>query len=285
MNQEKAKEFYSAYLEGSLDAGLRQSFEQKLSTDTALRADYDAFVSAVTSLDWLKAETIEVPSYLSDRIATRIEEARNLKQKRGIFGWLTPGRWALVGLATVAIVGVCLSIVNQEGRGTSMASFFGMVPAVTVPNAKLIEDGTQVSIVPSSTQAGSVTFDAKTILLKSKIVQPLKNSQSVPDVFTIQISGEREITYVIVPGTQRQPSRKGSGTMLEFAKALSGVYSVPVQVRMSDVSKTVTWNFNGEDPRVAATQALDPNLVAVDLQTSGGVGLIRSSYLISILDH
>lgn len=284
MNQEKAKEFYSAHFEGTLESGLKQTFEQKLRSDAVLRADYQAFVKTVASLDWLKTEDIEVPSFLSDRIATRLEAARAQKSSQGLFAWLTPARWALAGLATVALVGGSLSIMNT-GSGKSVANLWGVIGPEPSPKTAPGADSSMVSVVPVEMQMVSVSDGKNSTRLQPKSMQPLVNTQAEPVTFTVQVEGDKQITYVVVPGTQRSVDRKGTGTLLEFAHALSGVYQKPVQLKISDVTRTVTWNFDGTDALKDATQALDQSLYAVDLQTAAGTALIRSSYLISVRDH
>ena len=43
MNANKAREFFSAYYEGSMDRAIRQTFERRLNSDSELHAEYKAF--------------------------------------------------------------------------------------------------------------------------------------------------------------------------------------------------------------------------------------------------
>ena len=79
MTHDKAREFFSAYYEGTLEPGLRASLGRRLEADARLQAEYDAFVGTVTSLDALRHEAVAIPAYLSDRIALRLDPAFEAK--------------------------------------------------------------------------------------------------------------------------------------------------------------------------------------------------------------
>ena len=81
MNIEKAREFYSAYHEGSLDKGLKQAFERQLETDAQVAAEFRLFKQAMEELSQLESEAIEVPSDLHDRISARLD-LHILEQRR-----------------------------------------------------------------------------------------------------------------------------------------------------------------------------------------------------------
>ncbi|HTQ08499.1 MAG TPA: hypothetical protein VMI31_00360, partial [Fimbriimonadaceae bacterium] len=80
MTNEKAREFFSAYHEGTLEPGFRVSFEQKLKSDYAVRHEFESFVRAMEKLDALRDEEIEIPADLHDRITARLD--RHLYERR-----------------------------------------------------------------------------------------------------------------------------------------------------------------------------------------------------------
>ena len=117
MNSNKAREYFSAYLEGSLDAGLRQSFERKLATDATVQAEYRAFVSVVEKLNALKDETIDVPYDLHETISSRLD--RHVYDNKSKTTFALSGWWrslALGGLATAAIIATIVSLKGGGGR-------------------------------------------------------------------------------------------------------------------------------------------------------------------------
>ncbi|MFQ3465005.1 hypothetical protein, partial [Escherichia coli] len=59
----------------ALEPGLAASLERRLRDDADLRAEYAAFVDTVGSLNALRREAIEIPSFLSARLADRLEPA------------------------------------------------------------------------------------------------------------------------------------------------------------------------------------------------------------------
>ena len=69
MTNDKAREFFSAYHEGTLEPGLCASLERRLEGDASLQAEYAAFAETVESLNSMRFESVEIPAYLGDRIA------------------------------------------------------------------------------------------------------------------------------------------------------------------------------------------------------------------------
>ena len=93
MNQEKAKEFFSAYYEGTLEAGLQQSLEQQLRADGNLRREFRDFERAME--DVLAAKQVMQQSLFEDRHP------------------MLPGadpRWRTLALASMGIAVLALAI-------------------------------------------------------------------------------------------------------------------------------------------------------------------------------
>ena len=91
MNQEKAKELFSPYYEGTLEPGLAQALGQSLSKDAHLRAEFEQFERTYDELRALKFEVIDIPEDLAEKISTRIDR-QIYEQKRTVqptwVGWL-----------------------------------------------------------------------------------------------------------------------------------------------------------------------------------------------------
>src|SRR5688500_10784952 len=91
MNASKAREFFSSYFEGTLDAGLRQAFERRLHTDAEIQAEYRAFERTMGQLSTLKDLEVEVPFDLHERISARVDlhifEAKRAKGSPWIAMW------------------------------------------------------------------------------------------------------------------------------------------------------------------------------------------------------
>ena len=105
LNHEKAREYFSAYHEGTLERGLKETFERALSTDAQVQAEYRAFERLMGSLESLKAEAPEPEFDLHEAIARRLDkhiydEAR--RAKHPIFAWWKSA--ALGGLSPGSIL-------------------------------------------------------------------------------------------------------------------------------------------------------------------------------------
>ena len=84
MNHDKAREFFSAYYEGTLESGLRQQLEARFRADAHLKADYAAFVETIEALGELAA-------------MSRASYARRFREAAGmtVFEFMTRTRMAI----------------------------------------------------------------------------------------------------------------------------------------------------------------------------------------------
>jgi hypothetical protein len=274
MNQEKAREFFSAYHEETLEPGLKQALEQRLRTDATLQADYVAFVETVEALGTLKFEEIEVPSFLSDRIATRLESVQT-KKKFGLPVWTM---WirnvAFAGLAVAAIT-FALPMFHSS-KGPSLGGLAG--GSVPVDQLVFKTDGSDVilSYQPSSAKTVVVSSpisgkEVQRFNLDGQSLQsPIQNSLENPAIFKVEVLGDKNSSLVAVPGTATVKAKSGEGTIQDLAVSLAGHYHVPVVIEASDVTHHVTWNFASADAVAAANQAVVSEGFSVD-QRSGGL--------------
>jgi hypothetical protein len=262
MNQEKARDFFSAYYEGSLEKGLLQAFEQRLGADMQLQAEYRAFARTMQELNLLREEAIEVPQYLSDRIATRIEQARSAKQKSPFLLWLP--RLAFGTFVAVAVVG---SIVGIFSRGRSTEATFipsgveARSEAITVSQVGsravihyMSATPKSVSIIDNSGQVlQSYNLAAEQALEDTELVNP--NSSATR--FEVKVSDGGPDIYVLIPGRNPAPSTKNYGSVMDYASALSDHFRIPVVVNTKSQSKPLSWTFDGLGAVKDASATLD----------------------------
>jgi len=277
VNHDKARDFFSAYFEGDLEPGLRQSLQAKLAADPVLQSDYSAFAETMGELGSLRTEEIESPIYLSDRIATRIDSVAPRKHA-SVFNWRG---WAtgfgLAGLAAAAIIGTGVSIAHRN----SEYAMGGITPAAS--------SSTPVDQFEFDTSSNSVTVSylpngAKTLVVASgtsgtelrripldasQVKVPLVNKLPNPAVFELTVVGEPLHALIAIPGTVRAETKAGNGTVKELAAALAGYYRVPVAVEAADSTKAVTWNFESADPREVAGDALTSIGYSADRRPNG----------------
>jgi len=290
MNHEKAREYFSAYYEGNLERGLRQTLEQRLHADAQLQAEYRAFQRTMDELDNLKFEQIEAPSYLSDRIATRIEEARAASRPKNPFLLWLP-RYAVAGLAAMALIGAGVAIFsNHNGNQVQMnlvGNGGGPNPATTVappPEAVLVSGtGQHVALhYQSATQRSVQVLDSAGHRLKAyplvasqQLNTTLDNPNSNATLFEVKVSDNGPDLFVAVPGTNHLASGKGSGSVADFASALADTFQAPVILKVPDLTKTVSWTLAGADARAEAQKALGDSDYDVT-QTASGILSISS---------
>lgn len=266
MNHEKAREFFSAYYEGSLEAGLRQTLEQRLRTDASLQAEYRAFEHTMEQLGSLKLEEIDVPSYLSDRIATRIEQAQE-KRRSGPWLQVWLPRFAAAALFVVAIFGAVRSLQGGQS-GVAPAGVLGSKPQPADQlNVSMKGSTLWLNYSPSANKSVTVTEvkTARAMQYPNGVNVPITNGNPMAAQFTVQIEGQTGATLIVVPGTQPDAQRTGSGTIRELASALADHFRTPVRVDVADLDKTLSWSFDSTDIHESATKALDGTGLHADL--------------------
>lgn len=249
MKLDKARELFSDYYEGTLDPGLRQAFEAVLRNDAIAKSEYESFAEMMGELNILAARPIEPPTFLSDRIATRLELAAE-KRTRSLW---SPMRWLkLTGAvaASIAIIaGGYLGLTNRNGR----ASEANVIPvAFEVPGLHVVGMMGKVTVefLPTGRQTVSIsTTDGKKLkeveVEGRSLVFPLENPNTSSVVFKLDVSGEKTPLYVVVPGSSSSMRVNGTGNVAEFAKAVADRYHIPVSLQSSNLSRSLSWNLDG----------------------------------------
>jgi len=264
----------------SLEPGLKQALEQRLRSDATLQADYAAFVETISQLESLKHEEIEIPSYLSDRIATRLEQVQS-KPKFGLPVWAAWFRNAAFAGLAIAALTFALPMFHTD-KSTSQSSIAG--GSSSVDQLVFKADGSNIILNYQSSGTKTVVVSSP---LSGKEIQrfnldgqtlrsPIENQQDNAALFKVEVLGDKIASLIAVPGTATLKAKSGDGTIQDLSLALAGHYHVPVVIEAADVTHHVSWNFASPDAVSAATQALANDGFSVD-QRSGG--------LIKILDR
>lgn len=276
MNQEKAREFFSAYYEASLEPGLRQAFEAKLDSDFELQADYAAFVATMEELETMSLEEIPVPSFLNDRIAARMEVER-AKRKPTFLLW---NSWlrnlGFASLATAALVGAFFSFGHRGGgsfnAGLTPSGVDGNQLTFTTRDSAVVlnyhpsaAQNVVISSVVTGQEVSRFTADA------NAAPQTFENPEQDTAIFRVQVQGEPNSTLIAVPGTRAASVTTGEGTLTEFVAALASRYHTPVVVQADDVKEHVTWKMEGTNAHQAAEAALAGHSLVVDQRGDSGI--------------
>ncbi len=278
MNHDKARDFFSSYYEGSLEGGLKQSFELKLSTDASLQGDYAAFVETIRELDTLRFEEIAIPVFLSDRIATRLEQV----QEKPKFGFPVWSNWlrgfAVTGLAAAAIV-FALPFFNSN-KGASTADL--VASGSNLDQIRFKVDGSKLVLQYQPSNPKTLVISSPTTgkeiqrfdLNSQRVESPIENSLANPAIFKIQPIGDKNSSLVAVPGQSPSKAKTGEGSVQDLSLALAGHYRIPVVIEAADVTHRVSWNFSTSDVRVAANQAVANEGFSVDQRPDGLVVIL-----------
>lgn len=259
MNLAKAREYFSAYHEGTLDRGLKQQFEAHLNGDAQLQAEYRAFERTITQLETLKAEVPEPDFDLHDRISARLDrhalESRE-HAKPGWFSWVRG--YAVAGLAAFAFIGFFAS--KQLGAFGAGSLVLGE------PSISIVEtvDGVKVTI-PGEASERSLDVELvdgssleSTEIGKGGYTQNLANRNETAQLLTLKIEGAAHAVKIALPGSKREVNKEGSGTVDQFAMAIADKHGVPVVLEGDGDFGVLTWTLESASPVDDVRQVLGP---------------------------
>jgi len=282
MNLSRTRELFSSYFEGELEPGLRQQFEASLNASPELQDEFAEFVACYGELGKMAEEEIEVPIYLSDRIATRLEAAQAAKP-RGL-AWFLGGfqKLALGGLATVALFGA-LAGVNISQSETKDPFQMGLVKVFRMPwvpaeapkpaNVNPLEyvvNGSKISLTYQVKDRQTLMVDGKAIRSQAEVIDvPLNNENPHSVEMSVMVDGGNIRETIVVPGTERAELTAGTGLVNEFAKALADKYGVPVRLTVTELKSPLAWNLTASNAYEAAKAAFDKTGYSADKRENG----------------
>ncbi len=275
MNLNKARDFYSAYHEGSLDDGLKQAFERAMATDAEVSAEYRQFVRIMQELKTLDTP-VSVPADLHLKIRERVDANINaLERKSHGTGWFFAWKPIAYGaVATAAIIGVVASFSN---RGNSAMATGSLGPNVSdsAPTVTFAEGAVKLQFASSNSNAVTVTEVAtgRTLLSKTIVGQslrsPLRNLDESPTVVSVGFAKQYSTFYVALPGARVSMAQEGSGTLLDFAAAVSGMFSVPIVIDVARADAKVDWNLESSDVMAAVSDEMKALGIKAEVRENG----------------
>jgi hypothetical protein len=285
MNQEKVREFFSAYYEGTLDPGLQQTMSATLTKDPVLLDEYRKFERTYEELAKLKYEVVEIPFDLHARITSRLDQHVEETNKSLPAGWTIWVRnVALAGVAAAAIVGAVLSLRPSTGTEVSPAGVNFPVTTEEAParvDAVLRQGVVKLEFSPSEPKTVEIRKGLEGEVLRTveldgnSMSSPLENTGDSAIAFAATVKEDRSVTVVAVPGklVSSDASPSGEGTLEQFALALANAYNVPVLLQVQDPKAPVKWDLTDEDVVRAATSVLDKQAYNVMKRESGLVSI------------
>lgn len=278
MSRERINEHFSDMLEGKLDAGLSQQIQGRMDMDPDLREDFDKFSKTFALLETMKDETIEVPSFLSSRIADRVEA--NASKPSFSFG-LFFQKFGLGALAVIVVGGGVLAITNRNSGEPIRAGVFPTIEAprkvLDTVEIKMVKD--EPNLIFSASGPKTVTVvNAKdqTMVKKFDVTSadslscPLDNPGPEPVVFVIEATGDKTKHMVVLPGTGSDFEAKGTGELVSFAKVMAQKFNKTIYLTMvKDQPTDLDWDITEATASAAASTVLPPTAFSVSTSADG----------------
>jgi hypothetical protein len=280
MNLGKAKDYFSSYYEGSLDRGLKQSFEARLSEDAQLQAEYRAFERTMKDLEAFGTVEIEPPEDLHERIAARLDRAV-WEQKRQKSPAILLSWWKGLVVGGVAVAGIFVAIFGMNGFHVKNANEAGLVggqPVVAEQFSFSAADKLVKLSYPSVNHRVILIRDGQDQVLERLelnsqgiIDKVLKNNADTAQLLSVQAEDlSSPKTYIALPGKLEDSTSVGKGSVKEMALALAAHYGKPVILDAKDAAdKQTSWSFTAADAFTAANGAAPDLGLAVEQRASG----------------
>ncbi len=273
MNPSKAREYFSAYAEGSLEPGLRSAFERELGNDAQLQAEYKAFEKTVQALEGLQTNAIEVPSDLHERISARLDkhiwDQKQVSKPTLLTWWKAV---ALGGAATLAIIGVMASI---SSRSAGSAAGFGPAVQLNVKPSLIMDNGELILRIPAGSRGIEIRDELTGTLIQSlnpandrETRSPLRNRSNAARLLTIEFGDGTKKLLVAVPGKVRTKASEDNGTSVELALAAANYYQVAIELTNAGDQKW-SWNLTGTQPSDAKITGADGAATTIELGRNG----------------
>jgi hypothetical protein len=281
MNLNKARDFYSAYYEQSLDEGLRQAFERAMAQDAQVSAEYRQFVRIMEELKALDVP-VAVPSDLHAKIRSKVDAHINgLESKSKAPSWFFG--WKPIAYGAMASVLIIAGLISLSNKGSKSIATAGMGPVAEASPKLTVESGV-LTLRFATARANGVTVtdvaEGRSLfsqqLSGQQLVTPIENSSEDAVLVSIQFSSQYDPLVVAVPGSELGTEQEGSGTLADMALALAERYAAPIVIPAGSANLKVDWQFVGTDALVAAKDELDKLGLKSEIG-SGGLVLVTAN--------
>ncbi|HCM74442.1 MAG TPA: hypothetical protein PLB31_00790 [Fimbriimonadaceae bacterium] len=254
MNSQQARDLFSEYREGTLEAGLREQFERALRQDASLRKDYEQFCAILMALEGGRDEVIEVPLELSRRITESLETATPAPRRFNIIELFRSPLGYGVAAAVVLIPVILISLNRGGGSNASQASMLGGSTVPTRSEFRMVES--ELSIVLQSPKSDQLevrdglegpveqTFEVGAKTLRQAFTNAKPEAQGFWFDFKDDTLADR---YVVMPGRTLVTTQEGEGSILDLATAISNHQGIAIEVANPSSESTFKWNLTPED--------------------------------------
>lgn len=271
MNAHKAREYFSAHYEGSLDRGLRESFERVLRADAQIQAEYRAFTRTMDQLSGLTEFSPEPPSDLHDRIMARLDlNAWEQKQRtrQPVFAWW---KSALLAAAVIAVAAFGVIRAGQEAplQPNEASSVSVPMPARARLEVKPIADGVQLNY-PRVNEREVIIRDAdgnekERLHLLNQGIQDKPLTNTGEQAVLVEVVIEDSHTWIALPGTGTPGPIAGEGDVRQLALDIANQCRIPVIIQ-GPAHELTTWTIDSSDAHRSAEEALKAHNLRVELR-------------------
>jgi hypothetical protein len=247
MNLGKAREYFSDYLEGTLDKGLAVGLEKAMREDREIKREYDEFVAVIHSLESMRENEVEIPYDLHEKISARLDlsvwETKQSVKPSWFSGW-----WrslAVGGAAACAIVATLASL-NSGGQGYSA----GVVSGSSEPLSVALKNG-QMEVTAISNGAQQLIIrdvllgkDLKRVSLKDqRMISMLQNNDFSGRLISIELGSSK--LMVALPKTGGELNSQGN--VSDLCVTLAGKLNMPIIVGSElELGREINWDIRGE---------------------------------------
>lgn len=273
MNASKAREYFSAHYEGSLDRGLRESFDRVLRADAQIQAEYRAFSRTMDQLNAMSEVDVEMPSDLHDRIMAKLDLnawEQKQRQRPGVFSWW---KTALVAAAVIAVAAFGVIRSAQDASDPTIEANPLNVPSMS-PSARLDVKPTANGVLLNYPKVGQRVViirdqdgaEKERIELINQGIEdkPLSNDGVSATIVEIVISDSN--TWIALPSVEPSTTPSvGSGDVRQLALDIANLCRIPVIVQ-GPLKDLPSWTVDSSDAHGSAQVALRDHGYKVELR-------------------
>ncbi|MDQ2985754.1 MAG: zf-HC2 domain-containing protein [Armatimonadota bacterium] len=269
MTCDKAQDLFSELHEGTLAEGLILKVNRHLDDCPSCAHEFSSFKRSYSA--FAAFGPTAVPDDLGEIIARRLDfidyDKRQSPTRSG--GWI---RVAAIGAAAVAL----LAVVYVLNPASNMGSRAGIAPLPTQKSENIriekvdgkvrirfvAEAATRVDLFEGGSDFAALPpIDAKQIRVDqvaagSRYDVPINVDGPIPMPLWLRVSTAPGTIGVFFPQPAVLTSRTFEGNTVQSLQAIANGFGVVVEARLTGIGKKTQQNLEGEDPLVAAKNAL-----------------------------
>jgi hypothetical protein len=273
MKCDKAQEFFSDYIESTLDRPMTVALESHLSGCETCTADVASLRGLFTVLD--KVPQVEPPADFVWRTTTRLQNEtlnrREAEQAKPLPWWkrLTPVQsFSYAGIAALLIIGLAFPVNTLITQTWGPSGLFGLF--APKPPPPVLPVAPTVTAPQFSVQVPGQNGAAATVQITATSTMP---TPSVAMAYLVPVQGrELKAKWNAVSGSQAPVVTAGQGWTLQVSTG--GSHAVGVKVMSPGREFVKFLLLPGTEPPVTSLQAVDPYFALQQVATQTGQAML-----------